>query len=136
MRGLELPTTRLELMKLLGSFNFIAAHLPGLYIIIAPLTEALKVKRTKNFKLTDLQVKAFHQLKDILEKAEDLHVYEAGRHLLQASDASLLGYGSYLAFLDSENNPRVLKFTSRKFPTPIATYRSAVYKECLPYSIH
>ena len=117
------PSTKKELQCLLGVATYMSSFVDSFHIIVGPLYDALKNK-TNNEKITlsDIQLKAFHQLKQAITSAPNLSLIDYTKDIYMECDSSLLAVGSIVyQLVDIEKDGvtttrrNILKYGSRKY---------------------
>lgn len=126
----QIPTSKVQLQRVLGCAAYIAHHCPGLYAKITPLLDALKIKERKDFHLDELQVKNFHHLLELLDGCQQLYVANTNREIFVSSDSSLLGWGG-VAYQIVDEEMRIIKFASGKYPELIICGKSNTERELI-----
>ena len=61
------PTTKTELQSLLGKINFIRRFISNLSERVLPFSPLLKLKNDQEFKWSDIQQKAFEEIKEYMK---------------------------------------------------------------------
>ena len=61
------PTTKKELQSLLGKINFIRRFILNLSERVLPFSPLLKLKNNQEFKWSDVQQKAFEEIKEYIK---------------------------------------------------------------------
>ena len=61
------PTTKIELQSLLGKINFIRIFISNLSERVLPFSPLLKLKNDQEFKWSDVQQKAFEEIKEYMK---------------------------------------------------------------------
>jgi transposase InsO family protein len=88
------PTNGKMVQRYLGMFNYFREYIPLYSTIAAPLDRLRNVKG--NFKLSDLEMKCFEQLKHMVTEAPVLSFPDFTQPFYVATDASNLGIGAVL----------------------------------------
>ena len=128
---LQMPTTKLQLQKVLGTAAFVSAAIPNMYAEIGPLIDLLRVQNRANFKLSEIQQKTFKRLLVILDNCQTLKAfdYRVSTHL--SADSSIGGGAAALMQFNNNGTLEVVKYYSKKWPLAISTGKSSIFKEAL-----
>ena len=92
--GMPMPTDKAGVRRLLGMINFLAAHIPDMSTITAPVRDLLKSDVL--FQWGPEQVKALEKIKEILSTAPVLSYYDPSARSTIQCDASQYGLGACL----------------------------------------
>ena len=92
--GMPTPTDKASVRRLLGMINFLAAHIPGMSTITAPVRDLLKADII--FQWGPEQVKALHKIKEILITAPVLYYFDPSARSMIQADASQYSLGACL----------------------------------------
>jgi len=126
------PTTGKEVQSYMGTFNFFGDVVPLISTIAAPLN-ALR-NMAGPFKLTELQLKSFEGLKNLLVLSPLVSFPDFSLPFFVATDASNVGIGAVLYQLpEGEGNPKKINyicFVARSLQERERKY-SATQKELL-----
>ncbi len=123
------PKTVKELQKVLGFFNYLSAHVPNFQTLACALTDQLNKARGAIEWNPEME-KSFQDLKNSVLKNLKLYHIEYDQPLYLQCDASMCAMG--LCLLQFINNEvRIIKFHSIKFPATVRQKYSIVVKEAL-----
>ena len=92
--GMPTPTNKAGVRRLLGMINFLAAHVPDMSTITAPVRDLLKVDVI--FQWGPEQAKSLERIKKILSTALVLSYFDPGARSMIQADASQYDLGAYL----------------------------------------
>jgi hypothetical protein len=105
-----IPTTKRELQQFLGFVNFYRRFVKGFTKIAKPLT---KLTGKTNWLWTELQQKAFQELKNEVTSERVLIIPKPGKPFRMETDASDFAIAAILSQLDDEGKWRPVAFLSR-----------------------
>ena len=131
VKKLPLPNTRKELKRVIGMINYYHRFLPNLAEVMAPLNEISGGSKASNraiIKLTDSQIKAYHDTIALLVEAATISYEDHSKPLILFTDASDSHVGAVLEQEGKNGGMRPLAFFSKKLP-PFKQVRSTFYKE-------
>ena len=92
--GMPTPTDKASVRRLLGMINFLAAHIPNMSTITAPVRDLLKSDVV--FQWNPEQAHALQRIKDILSTAPVLSYFDPSIRSVIQADASQYGLGTCL----------------------------------------
>ena len=92
--GMPTPTGKASIRRLLGIINFLAAHIPNMSTITAPVRDLLKSDVV--FQWNPEQAHALQRIKDILSTAPMLSYFDPSIRSVIQADASQYGLGACL----------------------------------------
>ena len=131
IKKLPLPNTRKELKRVIGMINYYHRFIPNLAEVMAPLNEISGGSKASNraiIKLTDGQIKAYHDTIALLVEAATISYEDHTKPLILFTDASDSHVGAVLEQEGGKGEMRPLAFFSKKLP-PFKQVRSTFYKE-------
>jgi hypothetical protein len=105
-----IPTTKRELQQFLGFVNFYRRFIKGFAKIAKPLT---KLTGKTDWLWTELQQKAFQELKNEVTSERVLIIPKPGRPFRMETDASDFAIAAILSQLDNDGKWRPVAFLSR-----------------------
>ena len=111
------PTTKIELQSLLGKINFIRKFVSNLSERVLPFSPLLKLKNDQEFKWSDVQQKAFDEIKEYMKCPPMLVPSQQGKpfELYVSADDQTIGLALMQEFEDKE---RVVFYLSRRLLDP------------------
>lgn len=104
------PNTAEEVRSFLGLVNFVGKFIPNLATVTEPLRKLTRQSNT--FEWTEIQQKAFDQLKNHLSCESTLGYYDVNDRTQIIADASPVGLGAILIQF-KESEPRIISYASR-----------------------
>lgn len=122
-----LPKTKRQMRGFLGLAGWYRRFISDFASVAAPLTDALK---GESFQITDLALKAFNHLKQLLTNSPILSQPDFEKEFFVQTDASNVGIGSVLFQKDHEGNEKPIYFYSAKLSAAEKNY-SVTERECL-----
>jgi hypothetical protein len=114
------PTTKRELQQFLGFVNFYRRFVKGFAKIAKPLT---KLTGKTDWLWTELQQKAFQELKNEVTSKQVLIIPKPGRPFRMETDASDFAIAAILSQLDDEGKWRLVAFLSRSLNNAERNYK-------------
>ena len=131
-RRIPIPTEIAVLRRFLGVIQHIVDFFPNFTAHLEKLREALSTKKNNPFRMKEEHVEAFNNIKKLLDDLPDLYVFSPNRTSYVHCDASFFGLGSVLFQVDPDTDePLVILWFSRRFPTNIIVGDSSITKECI-----
>jgi hypothetical protein len=123
------PTNKTKLQSLLGKINFIRRFISNLSEMILPFSSLLKLKNNQEFKLGDVQQKAFEEIKEYMKSPPVLVPPQQGKpfKLYVSANSQTIGLALMQEF---EGKERVVFYLSRRLLDPETRY-SPIEKLCL-----
>jgi hypothetical protein len=123
------PTNKTKLQSLLGKINFIRRFISNLSEMIQPFSSLLKLKNNQEFKLGDVQQKAFEEIKEYMKSPPMLVPPQQGKpfKLYVSANSQTIGLALMQEF---EGKERVVFYLSRRLLDPETRY-SPIEKLCL-----
>ena len=129
--GITPPTNKAQLASLMGALVFISCSIPGLYDTCAPLMNLLKGKsRNKEFVLSDLEMRSFKRLCQLVDKAQTLTLIEPHETAHILSDGSKVALGGALIVVRNKK-PEIVRFYSKMLPLDISLNRTSIVIEAM-----
>ena len=131
IKKLPLPNTRKELKRLIGMISYYHKFIPNLAEVMSPLTEISGGPKASNraiIKLTDGQIKAYHNTIAMLVEAVTISYEDHTKPLILFTDASDSHVGAVLEQEGENGEMHPLAFFSKRLP-PFKQVRSTFYKE-------
>ena len=122
------PTTVTELRAFLGLINYYHKFLPNLSTVLAPLHALLRKGAVWTW--SKAQVKAFQQVKEVLQSSLLLVHFDSQKPVILSCDASPYGLGAVLAHQMPDGSEKPIAFTSRTLSSAERNY-SQLEKEAL-----
>ena len=107
-----------EMKAFLGLANYFSDHVEGFATMAAPLNElitAYEKKKHKRIQYTEVDIAAFHALKEAIVNSQKLHFVDPTLPIYIATDASEYAYGAYAYQVSREGKQLPIRFISRKF---------------------
>ena len=109
------PTNKIELQSLLGKINFIKRFISNLLERILPFSPLMKLKNDQEFKWSDVQQKAFEEIKEYMKSPPMLVPPQQGKSppfmLYVSVDSQTIGSSLMQEF---EGKERVVFYLSRR----------------------
>ncbi|SAL94725.1 hypothetical protein, partial, partial [Absidia glauca] len=107
------PTTGKHIQQFLGLVNYFRAYVPLMATLTAPLDSLRNHEGKLGSKWTDLQQKAFENIKEALIQAPYLNAPRTELPFHLATDASDVGLGAVLYQIDSNDKIKINGFMAR-----------------------
>jgi len=124
------PKTIKQLRSFLGLASFYRKYVPDFAAIAASLRDATKKGSPKEIIWTEVQERAFQELKNRISHPHILKLPDVSEPFILQTDASHVGIGAVLLQEDSAGEKRPIAFASHKLQ-PRETNYSTIECECL-----
>jgi hypothetical protein len=110
------PSTKKEIRKMIGFFNYFHSYVPKLAELCVPFTNLLAKNKPNIVVWTTVEEAAFQHLKDALRDCVKANLYTAewGKPFGIHCDSSKIAVGSYLMQWDDNMNEKPIAFASAK----------------------
>jgi hypothetical protein len=114
--NLAKPSTKKEIRKMIGFFNYFHSYVPKLAELCVPFTNLLAKNKPNIVVWTAVEEAAFQNLKDALRDCVKANLYTAewGKPFGIHCDSSKIAVGSYLMQWDDDMNEKPIAFASAK----------------------
>uniref|UniRef100_W5NNB8 Reverse transcriptase RNase H-like domain-containing protein n=1 Tax=Lepisosteus oculatus TaxID=7918 RepID=W5NNB8_LEPOC len=123
------PATKKQIRTFVGLASYYRRFIPGFAAMAAPLHDLTKMSCPEKIKWTDLEERAFQDLKAALTSQHVLQVPDFSKPFMVQTDASDTGIGAILS-QDFEGLEHPILYISRKL-NPAEKHYSTIEKECL-----
>ena len=113
---LNKPSTKKDVRKMIGFFNYFHVYVPQLAELCVPFTNLLAKNKPNNIMWTDVEEAAFQNLKDALRNCvkANLCTVQWGKPFGIHCDSSKVAVGSYLMQWDDNMQEKPIAFASAK----------------------
>jgi len=130
------PKSRKEILQFLGVINYLFSFLDSIQLIAMPLYDALKGNASlSKITLNEIQLKAFEEIKLLVDKAQDLAIIDYSQPLHMEVDSSYVGCGSCVFQMRTDDKGKqhkdLIRFTSKRYTMQQAVCYSSLEKESL-----
>lgn len=122
------PQSKKNIRQFLGKINFYHKYIPDSTRLLEPLHNLLRDNTP--FRWTDVQNRAFEEIKDYLCKSPVLAIFDPNRPTFLFTDASGLGVGAILKQVQDDEELHPVAYFSKKL-SHSQKKRKAIYLECL-----
>jgi hypothetical protein len=114
IRNIPEPTNKKTLRSFLGMCSFYRNYIPSYSEVALPLTELTKSTVPHRFKLNDVQLAAFNDIKSKLCNAVPLSSPDSGKEFIIRCDSSDYAVAASLSQCDSSGKEYPISFVSSK----------------------
>jgi len=134
--NMSAPRSRKEILQFLGVINYLFSFLDSIQLIAMPLYDALKGTTASNrITLNKIQLKAFEEIKQLVDRAQDLAIIDYSQPLHMEVDSSYVGCGSCVFQMRTDDkgiqHKDLIRFTSKRYSMQQAVCYSSLEKESL-----
>ena len=120
IRDAPAPRNVNELRSFLGLVNFYHKFLPNMSSVLAPLNELLR--KDSKWSWSKPQVKAFAEIKSLLQSSKVLVHYNPKLPITMSADASPYGVGAVLSHIMPDGSEKPIAYASRSLSTAERNY--------------
>jgi hypothetical protein len=133
-KEVPLPHTKKEMMRFLGMANYLGSFCDSFILKAGPLFDSLK-GRKREYTLTPEQIKAFEEVKEMIDMAPSLTIVDFQKPIILEVDAAHNGAGSILYHsttrADGTEFREIIRFGSKRFSTQQCLMYTSLEKESL-----
>ena len=133
-KEVPVPKTKKEMMRFLGMANYMASFCDSFILRAGPLFDSLK-GRKKEFVLSPEQIKAFEEVKEMIDNAPPLKIIDFSKPVIMEVDASYVGAGSVVYQEKTDEKGKVtrevIRYGSKRFSIQQCLMYTSLEKESL-----